>query len=115
MSFPLVAWIWLSSAIVFEVIGTTALKASQTFTHLIPSAIMVVAYGLSLYMLTHAMRYMPVAVTYSFWAGLGMIFILITSMVVFKEVPDLPAIIGVALIIAGVILISGFSQMTVHQ
>lgn len=111
---PPIAWLWLSLAIVLEVIGTTALKASQNFTHLLPSLVMVVGYGLSLYMLTHAMRYMPVAVTYAFWSGLGIILIMIASIIIFKEIPDLPAIIGIALIIVGVVLISGFSQMNVH-
>ena len=115
LSFPLSAWLWLSLAILFEVIGTTALKASQNFTHLVPSLVVVVGYGLSLYMLTHTMRSMPVAVTYAFWAGLGMVFILLVSIVLFREIPDLPAIIGVVLIVSGVILISGFSQMNVHS
>ena len=106
-----IAWLWLTLAIIGEIIGTTSLKASKDLTVLIPSMFIVFGYGISFYFMILAMRHMPVAVTYAFWSALGIVFITILSAIRFGEKPDLPAMIGIALIIAGVVMITVFSKM----
>ncbi|MCE2517369.1 MAG: multidrug efflux SMR transporter [Alphaproteobacteria bacterium] len=105
------AWLWLTLAIIGEVIATTSLKASKELTVLVPSIFIVVGYGAAFYFMILAMRHLPVAVTYSFWSALGIVFITIVSMYRFGEKPDLPAVLGIGLIIMGVVLISFFSKM----
>jgi small multidrug resistance pump len=111
MNFPPIAWLWLTLAIVGEVVGTTSLKASKELTIVVPSIFIVVGYGSAFYFLILTMRYFPVAVTYAFWSALGIVFITIVSAFRFNERPDLPAITGIALIIIGVVLIAAFSNM----
>lgn len=106
-----IAWLWLTLAIIGEIIGTTSLKASKELTVLTPSLFIVVGYGIAFYFMILAMRHMPVAVTYAFWSALGIVFITIVSAIRFGEKPDLPAMIGIGLIIAGVVLITMFSKM----
>ena len=77
MNFPPIAWLWLTLAIVGEIIGTTSLKASKEFTVLMPTIFIAVGYGLSFYFMILAMRHLPVAVTYAFWSALGIVFITI--------------------------------------
>jgi small multidrug resistance pump len=109
-----IAYLWLTLAIVAEVVGTTALKASEEFTRLIPTTIVVVGYGIAIYLLALVVRTMPVGIAYAVWAGLGIVLIALTSAVVYKQTPDLPAIIGIALIIAGVYIINVYSKMITH-
>lgn len=111
MVFPPIAWFWLTLAIIAEVFATTSLKASREFTEITPTILMVVGYGLSFYFMILTMRHMPVAITYAFWSALGIVFITIVSAMRFGEKPDLPALIGIGLIIAGVVLITLFSGM----
>lgn len=106
-----IAWLWLTLAIIGEIIGTTSLKASKELTVLMPSLFIVVGYGIAFYFMILAMRHMPVAVTYAFWSALGIVFITIVSAIRFGEKPDLPAMIGIGLIIAGVVMITMFSKM----
>lgn len=103
-------YLFLSAAIVSEVIATTALKASAEFTKPVPSIIVVVGYAISFYLLTQVLRSLPVGVTYAIWAGMGIFLIAVIGAIYYKEVPDLPAIIGMALIIAGVVVLQGFSK-----
>ena len=114
MSIPLITWLWLVLAITLETIGTVSLKSSREFTVLVPSLIVFFAYAASFYMLVLVMRYLPVAVTYAFWSGLGTALILIAAIFIFGEKPDLAALIGIGMIIGGVVLIVGFSSMNVH-
>jgi len=107
-------YVLLVLAILFETAGTTALQASQQFTRLWPSVIVVVAYGISFYLLALTLRYMPVGVVYAIWAGLGIVFIALIGYVVFGQKLDLPAIIGTAMIIAGIVVIQLFSKVTPH-
>ena len=111
MNFNPIAWVWLTLAIIGEIIATTSLKASKEFTILIPSLLILVGYGASFYFMILAMRHMPVAVVYAFWSALGIIFITMVSAYRFGEKPDLPAVIGILLIVAGVIAITFFSKM----
>jgi small multidrug resistance pump len=109
-----VHYIYLVAAIVAETIGTTALQASQQFTKAGPSVLVVVAYGLAFYLLSLALKFMPVGIVYAIWSGLGVIMIAIIGLVVFGQRLDLPAIIGIALIIAGVAVLHLFSGSTTH-
>lgn len=103
-------YIFLSFAIVSEVVATTALKASAEFTKPVPSIIVVVGYAISFYLLTLVLRSLPVGITYAIWAGMGIFLIAVIGAVYYKEVPDLPAVVGMALIIAGVVVLQGFSK-----
>ena len=111
MNFPPIAWLWLTLAIIGEIIGTTSLKASKEFTVLMPTIFIVIGYGISFYFMILAMRHLPVAVTYAFWSALGIVFITLVSAYRFDERPDLPAVLGIGLIITGVVLITVFSKM----
>lgn len=107
-------YVYLVAAIVAETVGTTALQASQQFTKAGPSVIVVVAYGLAFYLLSLALKFMPVGVVYAIWSGLGVIMIAIIGLVVFGQRLDLPAMIGIALIIAGVAVLHLFSGSVSH-
>ncbi|RRJ83232.1 DMT family transporter [Aestuariirhabdus litorea] len=105
---------YLLLAVVSEVIATSALKASAEFSRFWPSVVVVVGYTLSFYLLTLVFRTVPVGVTYAVWSGLGIVLITLAGIVLFKEIPDLPAIIGMTLIIGGVGVINLFSKTGVH-
>ena len=104
------AYLYLSIAIIAEVIATSALKASNEFTKLVPVIIMMVGYGISLYLLTLVLRTLPVGITYAVWSGIGIVLITIVGIFLYDEVPDLAAILGMALIITGVAVIHLFSK-----
>jgi small multidrug resistance pump len=108
------AYLYLAIAIVSEVVGTSALKASEEFTRLVPSLIVVVGYASAFYFLTLTLRTLPVGIAYAIWAGVGIVLICIVSWILYKQTLDVPAIIGVCLITAGVILINGFSDSVHH-
>jgi len=108
------AYIYLLVAIVAEVIATSALKASEEFTKLYPSLIVVFGYGAAFYFMTLVLRTMPIGVTYAVWSGLGIVLIATVGAVLYKEIPDTPAIIGMALIISGVAVIHMFSDTVKH-
>jgi small multidrug resistance pump len=108
------AYLYLAIAIVSEVVGTAALKASQEFTRLVPSLIVIVGYASAFYFLTLTLRTIPVGIAYAIWAGVGIVLICLVSFILYKQTLDWPAIIGVGLIAAGVILINGFSGSITH-
>ena len=107
-------WLALAIAIVAEVIGTTALKASNEFTRLWPSLIVVAGYGAAFYFMALSMRVLPVGVMYAIWSGMGIVLVSIIGWVVYRQALDMPAIIGMGLIIAGAIVINVFSKSVVH-
>ena len=107
-------YLYLAIAIVSEVIATNALKASDEFTKLVPSLIVVIGYSASFYFLSLVLKLIPVGIAYAIWAGMGMILVAIVAAVVFRQLPDMPAIIGMALIISGVIVINVFSKTIRH-
>jgi small multidrug resistance pump len=107
-------WFALAIAIVAEVIGTTALKASNEFTRLVPSLIVVAGYGTAFYFMALSMRVLPVGIMYAIWSGMGIVLVSIIGWVVYRQVLDMPAIIGMGLIIAGAIVINVFSKSVVH-
>jgi len=108
------AYFSLILAIIAETIGTSALQASQQFTKPIPSIIVVVAYAVSFYFLAGALKAIPVGIAYAVWAGLGMVLIAIIGLVVFGQRLDLPAVLGLSMIIGGVLVIHLFSKSTGH-
>ncbi|WP_457808674.1 DMT family transporter [Kushneria sp. EE4] len=108
---PWLTYLYLILAICAEVIATNALKASNTFTRPGPSLITVVGYALAFYLLSMVLKSMPVGVAYAIWAGLGMVLTLLVAMVIFGERPDAPALLGIALIVAGVVVLQFFSKM----
>jgi small multidrug resistance pump len=108
------SYIYLILAIVFEIIATTFLKKSEEFSKLVPSIVTIIGYSAAFYFLSLTLRHIPIGVTYAIWSGVGIICITIIGVVAFKQVPDLPAVIGIAFIVIGVIIINLFSKMGTH-
>ncbi|OEO30159.1 multidrug transporter [Devosia insulae DS-56] len=109
-----IAYTYLAVAIVAEVIATTALRAADGFTQLWPSLISVVGYVVAFYFLSLTLRSMPVGIAYAIWSGVGIVLISLAGWVIYKQLLDLPALIGMGLIMAGVIVINLFSKTAVH-
>lgn len=107
-------YIILVLAIVAETIGTTALQASQQFTRLWPSVIVVLGYAISFYLLALTLRYMPVGIVYAIWSGLGIVFIAVIGFAVFGQRLDLPAVLGMTMILLGILVIHLFSNSAPH-
>ncbi len=107
-------YLYLALAIIAEVIGTSALKASQELTRLGPTIVVFIGYGASFYFLAQVLKTIPLGIAYAIWAGAGIALITIVGAVWFKQIPDLPAAIGIGLIACGVIVINVFSK-TVSQ
>ncbi|MEP2782110.1 MAG: SMR family transporter [Pseudoruegeria sp.] len=107
-------YVYLFCAILAETIGTTALQSSQQFTKLVPSLVVVVAYALSFYLLSQTLKVMPVGIVYAIWSGLGIVFIAFIGLLVFGQKLDLPAIIGLSMVVGGILVINLFSQTTSH-
>jgi small multidrug resistance pump len=107
-------YVYLALAIVCEVVGTTALQASDGFSRLGPSLLVVVGYGLAFFLLALVLRTIPMGVAYAIWAGLGIVLIGLAGVVVYKQPLDFPAILGMALIVGGVAIINLFSDSVVH-
>ena len=105
-------WIFLLVAVASEVVGTSFLKASEGFTKLGPSLIVVLGYSLSFYFLSLSLKVIPVGVAYAVWSGLGVVFISLMGRYVFGQQLDWPAIIGITLILAGVLTMQLFSVTT---
>ena len=105
-----ITYLYLAIAIIAEVSASSALKASAEFTRVIPSLIVIIGYGVSLYFMTLVLKTMPVGITYAIWAGLGIVLVAIVGAIVYQEIPDTAAIIGMSLIIAGVVVIHVFEK-----
>ena len=110
----MITWAALLGAIALEVAGTSLLQASQQFTRAWPTAGMAVCYGLAFYLLSIALRQMPVGIAYAIWSGLGVVLISAVGTVVFRQRLDLPAIAGLAMIVGGVLVINLFSRTVGH-
>ncbi len=108
------AYLYLGIAIVAEVIATTALKASDSFSRLWPSLIVVVGYGIAFYCLSLTLKSIPTGIAYAIWSGVGIVLISLLGWVVHRQALDLPAILGLGLIIAGVLVVNLFSKSTAH-
>ena len=109
-----ITWASLLGAIAFEVMGTTLLQASQQFTRPWPTAGLAICYGLASYLLTIALKQMPVGLAYAIWSGLGVVAISIIGLVLFKQKLDGPAVLGLVMIVGGVVVINLFSKSVSH-
>ncbi|MBQ6748709.1 MAG: multidrug efflux SMR transporter [Paludibacteraceae bacterium] len=107
-------WFFLLGAIVSETFATSMLKLSEQFTRPLPAVCTAVGYLLSFYLLSQALRSIPIGIAYGIWGAVGIVLIMIIGAVAFKQTPDLPAVIGIVLIIAGIVVINFFSKMQVH-
>ena len=107
-------YVYLAVAIVAEVVATSALKATEGFSRLIPSVVVVCDYGLAFYMLSLTLRTIPVGVAYAVWCGVGMALISLIGWAVLKQRLDAGAIVGIGLIVIGVIVLSVFSRAAVR-
>lgn len=107
-------WLAIGIAIIAEVVATTSLKASKEFTLLLPSLVVVVGYGIAFYFMTISLRVLPVGIMYAIWSGVGIVLVSILGFVVYKQILDTPAILGLSLIIAGVLVINLFSTSVSH-
>ena len=107
-------YLFLAIAIIAEVAATSALKASEEFTRLVPSIIVIVGYGIAFYFLTIVLRVIPIGITYAVWSGVGIVLVAVVGFFIYKQTPDIPAIIGMGLIISGVVVIHVFSKTINH-
>ncbi|MFJ1301132.1 DMT family transporter [Pseudomonadota bacterium AL_CKDN230030165-1A_HGKHYDSX7] len=107
-------WVYLGVAIVAEIIATSALKSSEGFTRLWPSLLTVAGYGVAFYFLSLTLREIPVGVAYAIWSGVGIVLISLVGLVLFRQTLDAAAIVGMALIVAGVVVINLFSKTAGH-
>lgn len=107
-------YIILFFAVAAETIGTTALQASQQFTRLWPSVICMISYAAAFYLLSLALKVMPVGILYAVWSGLGIVLIAAIGYAVFGQKLDLPAILGIIMILSGILVIHLFSNSSTH-
>ncbi len=99
------AYIFLVIAIAFEVVATSFLKDTYGFTKLYPSIIVVTSLCVCLYLMSHTMKFIPVSIVYATWAALGIVAITIIATLKYKQVPNIPTIIGLSLIVIGVVIV----------
>ena len=109
-----VSYAALGCAILLETIGTALLAQSQQFTKPWPSVGTAVCYVLSFYLLSHALKTMPVGIAYAIWSGLGIVLISAVGYIAFRQTLDLAAIIGIGFILTGVVIVNAFSTSTTH-
>jgi small multidrug resistance pump len=107
-------YVYLAGAIVAETIGTSALSQAAGFTRLVPTLIVLVSFAISFYLMSLALQTIPVGIAYAIWAGAGIVLITIIGWLFLKQTLDAPAYAGIALILAGVIVLRLFSRATVH-
>ena len=107
-------YLYLMAAVLAETIGTTALQASQQFTRLVPVLIVIAAYGASFFLMSLTLKVMPVGIVYAIWSGLGIVLIALIGFIVFGQRIDLPAILGMAMILVGILVILMYSNSANH-
>ncbi|WP_173937438.1 SMR family transporter [Roseibium album] len=107
-------YLFLGAAILAEVIATSALARTENFTRLVPSLITIAGYGLSFWLLSYPIRVLPTGVVYAIWSGAGIVLITMVAWLAFDQKLDLPALVGLGLIIAGVVIINVFSKSVAH-
>ncbi len=107
-------YFWLFIAVLAETLGTTALQASQQFSRFWPSLAVALCYLVSFYFMSLTLRFMPVGIVYAIWSGLGIVLIAIIGYALFGQRLDLPAVMGLGLIIAGILVIHLFSKAAAH-
>ena len=107
-------YVYLAIAILGEVVATSTLKATEEFTRLWPSVIVLAGYGIAFFFLTLVLRSIPVGITYAIWSGLGIVLVALAGVFLYRQIPDWPAILGMSLIVLGVIVIQLFSKTVSH-
>ena len=107
------AYIFLVLAIAFEVLSTSFLKDTNGFTRLYPSLIVIVALCICLFLMSHSMKFIPVGIVYASWAGLGIVAITIIAVIKYKQIPNIPTMIGIALIVIGVVVVNLMNDIDV--
>lgn len=107
-------WIYLVIAILAEVIATSALQASEGFTRWVPCLITIIGYLISFYMLSLALRTIPLGIAYAIWSGVGIILLAFIGYFLYKQTLDFAAILGLGFIITGVVIINLFSKTVSH-
>jgi small multidrug resistance pump len=110
----MMGYIYLAIAILGEVMATSTLKATAEFTRLWPSVVVVAGYAIAFFFLTLVLRSIPVGVAYAIWSGLGIVLVTLAGVVFYRQIPDLPAILGMLLILLGVVVIQLFSTTVPH-
>ncbi len=108
------AYIYLTIAVICEVIATSSLKATHEFTRLVPTLVVITGYLAAFYFLTLSLKTLTIGVTYAIWSGLGIVLIAIFGYIIYREMLDIPAIIGIVLILAGIVVINIFSGTVTH-
>ncbi len=108
---PSKGYLYLAVAILAEVVATTSLKAAEGFTRPLPSLLVVLGYGTSFYCLSLALKAVPVGVAYAIWSGVGIVLVTAIAAYLYRQVPDLPALLGMGLIVLGVAVLMGFSRL----
>ncbi len=114
MSPTAIAYSYLAIAIICEVIGTTFLVKSEQFTRLLPTFMMVVLYILSFYLLTQTIKTIPLGIAYALWGGLGIVLTSLIGLMFFKQSLDTAAVVGIAMILGGVVVMNAFSHSIGH-
>ena len=99
------AYIFLAIAIILELLGTSVLKDTNGFTKLYPSLIVITALCACIYLMSHTMKFIPVGIVYATWAGLGIVGITIIAVIQYKQIPNIPTIVGLSLIVIGVAIV----------
>ncbi len=107
-------WLFLAIAIIGEVVATSALKSSEGFTKLLPSALVLVGYGVAFYFLSLALKSIPVGIAYAVWAGLGIVLVAAIAWFVHGQKLDSWALLGMGLIISGVAVLNLLSKTSAH-
>ena len=105
-------WLYLAIAIAGEIIGTTALKASDGFTRLGPSVLVVAGYGIAFCMLAQVLRTIPLGIAYAIWSGVGVAAVTVIGWAMYGQRLDLTALLGIGLIVAGVVVLNIWSGAT---
>jgi len=104
-------YLYLTLAIIFEVLGSSCIKTCEGFTKLIPSLIVIISYVIAFYFLSLCLKTIPLSIAYAIWAGVGIVLTVLISILIFKQKIDLPAIIGILFILIGVLIINYFSKV----
>jgi len=112
---PMQQWIFLAAAIVSEVVATSTLKASAGFSRLWPSLVVIVGYATAFYFLSLTLKTIPVGIAYAIWSGAGVALIALAAWIFFGQALDVPAIVGLSLIVAGVVVLNVFSKAISHS
>ena len=108
------SWICLIIAILAEVVATSALKASESFSRPLPALVTVIGYGLAFYLLAVALKTIPVGIAYAVWSGAGIVAIALIGYFIFGQTLDAAALVGIGLILAGVLVLNVFSRSGGH-